>query len=198
MYPGNNLLRKYIIISVVALAGLSLMMSACSTAGVLEKAGQVSSGHSGQFSQQQEKIPLETLAQVSDQELAQERGCYGGHGYDRYYFGMDIGINIRRGVPTRITSTFTAEVPQGSGAATYNQNTLTASFHSADNSVSYYAGVTGGTSTLGKGFAQVIAVAGQNNIVIANTNININIDSLAGLGSNYNALRTATGGLGMH
>lgn len=116
------------------------------------------------------KIPdlLQTCARVADQDLQDLRGCY-----DSYYFAMDIGITLGTSTPS-INVTFLADVPPGS-APSFNGNM--ASFNNG--TVSFQAGV--GNTSMGKGVFQIVSVAGNNNIVIASTNVNINVPTLTTL-----------------
>ncbi len=115
-----------------------------------------------------EKIPdlLQTCARVADPDLRDLRGCY-----DSYYFAMDIGITLGSSNPT-ISVRFLADVPPGS-APSFNGNM--ASFNNG--TVSFQAGV--GNTSMGKGVFQIVSVAGNNNVIIASTNININIPGLS-------------------
>ena len=116
------------------------------------------------------KIPdlLQTCARVADRDLQDLRGCY-----DSYYFAMDIGVTLGGSSPS-VNVRFLADVPPGS-APTFNGNQ--ASFNNGN--VSFQAGV--GNTSMGKGVFQIVSVAGNNNIVIASTNVNINIPSLTTL-----------------
>ena len=105
---------------------------------------------------------LQTCAKIADAELQDIRGCY-----DTYYFAMDVGINMSNSTP-RIDVHFTSQVPAGQ-APSFNGNM--ASYNNGN--VSFQAGV--GNTSMGKGVFNVVCVAGNNNIVIANTNVNINI-----------------------
>lgn len=107
------------------------------------------------------------LSEINNQELKEIRGCN-----DTYYFGLDIGINLTQKNPS-INVTFNANVPDN--APSFSGNTV--SFN--DGNVSFQAGM--GNSALGNGFYQVISVAGNQNIVIANTNININMPTPTGI-----------------
>lgn len=111
---------------------------------------------------------LQTCARVADRDLQDLRGCY-----DSYYFAMDIGITLGSSNPS-VNVKFLADVPPGT-APTFNGNQ--ASFNNGN--VSFQAGV--GNTSMGKGIFQLVSVAGNNNIVIASTNVNINIPSLTTL-----------------
>lgn len=88
---------------------------------------------------------------LSDKELAEFRGSY-----DSYSFSMDIGIS-RASHDPQVNLQYTG--PPGA----------TPAFTSLNNG-SFTAGVNG---TLGQGFYQAVCVAGNNNMVISNTNISI-------------------------
>jgi hypothetical protein len=109
---------------------------------------------------------LRTCAVMPDQQLKQYRGCY-----DTYYFGMDIGVNISGRSTPGITVNFVAMVPDGSAAPVANSSGTQVAFNSGQ--VSFSAGI--GRNSLGSGIYQVTQVAGNNNLVIAAMNININI-----------------------
>lgn len=116
------------------------------------------------------KIPnlLQTCARVADRDLQDLRGCY-----DSYYFAMDINVALGTSTPS-VNVSFLADVPPGS-APTFNGNM--ASYNNG--TVSFQAGV--GNTSLGKGVFQLVSLAGNNNIVIASTNVNINVPNLPAL-----------------
>jgi hypothetical protein len=132
-----------------------------------------------------ERLPsIKNCSLLSDQELAELRGSY-----DSYYFSMDIGISMAGNAP-QVNVTYTATVPSGTPAlngsvastatvpsGTPALNGSVASFN--DGSVSFQAGV--GNGTLGPGFYQVVSVAGNNKMVIANTNFTITLPNISNL-----------------
>jgi hypothetical protein len=111
---------------------------------------------------------LQMCSVVPDRELQDIRGTY-----QSYYFAMDVGINLTTSKPS-FTVTYTANVPDGQ-APSFEGNMV--SFNNGQ--VSFQAGV--GDTSLGKGIYSVVSVAGSENIVIANTNVNINIPNAGSL-----------------
>ncbi|MGA8139799.1 MAG: hypothetical protein WB948_03875 [Desulfobaccales bacterium] len=107
---------------------------------------------------------------VSDKELAEMRGSYDG-----YYFSMDIGITAMFNSNPNVTVAFTAQVPSGSPAPTLNG--AVASFNNG--TVSFEAGP--GIGTQGPGFYQVTSVAGNNQLVVSNTNFTITLPQTSNL-----------------
>jgi hypothetical protein len=112
---------------------------------------------------------LDEVTELQENDLQELRGCY-----DSYYFALDIGINMTGSTPS-VNVQFSAQVPQGTAAPSFSGNAV--SFNNGN--VSFQAGV--GNNSLGAGFYQVIGVAGNQNIVIANTNITINVQNLSSL-----------------
>ena len=111
-----------------------------------------------------ESLPsVKNCSLVSDQQLAELRGSYDG-----YYFSVDIGISMARHDP-QVSVQYTAQVPSGSPAPALNGGV--ASFNNG--TVSFQAGA--GTGTQGPGFYQVLSVAGNNQMVITNTNFTITL-----------------------
>ena len=132
---------------------------------------------------------LKTCAVIPEGEMAEIRGCMG----DSYYFALDIvgNINIANGA-TNFNVNFQANVPPGNAP---QLNGTTAAF--SNGTVNFQAGA--GTSNLGTGIFQVVQVAGINNIVIANTNVTLNIQGLTNLAGRSmpisNIVRNGIGGL---
>lgn len=117
-----------------------------------------------------ESLPsIKNCSLLSDQELAELRGSY-----DSYYFSMDIGINMASNDP-QVNVQYTAQVPSGSPTPALNGGV--ASFN--DGTVSFQAGA--GKGTQGPGFYQVVNVAGNNQIVITNTNFTITLPKISNL-----------------
>jgi hypothetical protein len=113
-------------------------------------------------------------------ELQEHRGCFAS-----YFFGMDVGINVTGNAIPGISVRFNAMVPDGSSTIPFaspagNQ----VSFN--DGQVAYNAGI--GNTSLGSGVFQVTQVAGNNNLVVSNMNININIANATSLIPKTNAL----------
>jgi hypothetical protein len=123
-----------------------------------------------------ESLPsIKNCSLLSDQELAELRGSY-----DSYYFSMDIGISTVSNAP-QVNVTYTAQVPSGT-APTFNGSV--ASFNNG--SVSFQAGL--GNGALGPGYYQVVSVAGNNQMVIASTNITINLPNMSSMISRPSAV----------
>lgn len=122
---------------------------------------------------------LEMCSLVPDRDLQDIRGCY-----QSYYFALDVGINLTTTKPS-ITVTYQANVPDGV-APSFTGNMV--SFNNG--AVSFQAGV--GETALGEGIYSVVSVAGNNNIVIANTNININVPNATSLVPSYSVLSAPT------
>jgi hypothetical protein len=162
MLPNKNPWRILCIIRAFLLAFM-MMILACS--GVMPPPPQLMGKPVSV-----KKIPdlLQTCARITDHDLQDLRGCY-----DSYYFAMEIGITLGGSNPS-VNVSFLADVPPGS-APTFNGNQ--ASFNNG--TVSFQAGA--GNTSMGKGVFQLVSVAGNNNIVIASTNVNINVPSLTTL-----------------
>ena len=162
--------RVLYVILALLLMGFMLMILSCS--GVMPPPQQLAGKPVSV-----KKIPdlLQTCARVADRDLQDLRGCY-----DSYYFAMDIGVTLGSSNPS-VNVKFLADVPPGT-APTFNGNQAT--FNNGN--VSFQAGV--GNTSMGKGVFQIVSVAGNNNIVIASTNVNINIPSLATLNQPISSL----------
>ncbi len=118
--------------------------------------------------QASERLPsVKNCSVVSDKELAEMRGSYDG-----YYFSMDIGITQMFNGNPNVTVAFTAQVPSGSPAPTLNG--AVASFNNG--TVSFQAGP--GIGTQGPGFYQVTSVAGNDQLVVSNTNFSITLPTV--------------------
>lgn len=122
---------------------------------------------------------LRTCKAMPDQQLQQYRGCYA-----TYFFGMDIGINITGNSSPGISVRFNAMVPDASVAPVASPAGNQVSFNNGQ--VAFSAGI--GKTSLGSGIFQVVQVAGNNNLVISNMNININIANAGSMMPRTNAI----------
>jgi hypothetical protein len=102
---------------------------------------------------------IKNCSLLSDQELAELRGSY-----DTYSFSMDIGISRGGSNDPQVNIQYTGPL----GAISPINGSMVSSINS---NVSFTAGV--GNGALGQGFYQAVCVAGNNNMVISNTNISI-------------------------
>ncbi len=118
--------------------------------------------------------------ELEEINLKELRGCY-----DSYYFALDIGVNMTGPTPS-VNVQFFAQLPEGTTKPGFSGKSV--SFNNGD--VSFQAGM--GNNSLGTGFYQVISVAGNQNIIIANTNITINVEKMGNLAipNALNALNT--------
>ena len=167
MYPGGGGSIRWIpcllLICLSLLGGCSAPMSVNRVLPQLAETGDL----------------LQTCARVPDKELQQIRGCY-----DSYYFGLDVGINLATSIPS-VNVKFEANVPPD----TINNLNFTGNMANYNNgTVSFQAGV--GSTSLGSGIYQIVSVAGNNNIVIANTNVMINIPSVTSIIPQTSIFRT--------
>jgi hypothetical protein len=167
---AKNQLRVGIIGVVILLTG-SLFLAACGSPAIRTPVSRNLTTT--------EKNVLETCLLLPDQEMAEMRGCYD----NLYTFGLDIIGNID--LTNRnfgLSAQFKAQVENSvnqikNASAKPMQVSFTngqASF--SDGAVAYQAGI--GTNSLGSGIMQVVMVAGNNNLVIANTNVTLNISNL--------------------
>jgi len=115
---------------------------------------------------------LQTCAAMPSDELQEYRGCYAS-----YFFGMDVGINVTGNSTPGIAVRFNAIVPDGSPTPVVSPSGNQVAFNNGQ--VAFNAGV--GNTSLGSGAFQVVQVAGNNNLVVANMNININIANATSL-----------------
>jgi len=106
--------------------------------------------------------PLKVCAKVPEEELKEMRGCLGV-----YYFDFTFDINMLANPEVSIKTNFTAAVPDGSPSPSFNGTTAIYQ----DNNVFYAAGPTT------NGMMSEVIVTGHDNIVFANTNFNIKLDS---------------------
>jgi hypothetical protein len=122
--------------------------------------------------------PLKLAAAVPEENLQDMRGCLG-----TYFFNYDFDINLTAVPQVKVATSFQAVLPDGSPAPTSNGSQ--ASFK--DNNVSFTAGPTSG------GLASQVTVAGQDNIVFANTQFNIHIPNASTLTSTINVMPALSG-----
>jgi hypothetical protein len=95
-----------------------------------------------------------------------------------YFFDYNFDINLVTNPQVSVTTNFSAAVPNGSPAPSFNGSTATFQ----DNNVSYVAGPTSG------GLMSQVMVTGRDNIVFANTQFNIRLPDTSQLIPNVNAL----------
>jgi hypothetical protein len=122
---------------------------------------------------QGQKDPLEICAVVPEDNLQEMRGTLGV-----YFFDYNFDINLVTNPQVSVTTNFSAAVPNGSPAPSFNGSTATFQ----DNNVSYVAGPTSG------GLMSQVMVTGRDNIVFANTQFNIRLPDTSQLIPNVNAL----------
>jgi len=122
---------------------------------------------------------LQTCAAMPSGDLQEYRGCFAS-----YFFGMDVGINVTGNSTPGISVRFHAMVPDGSPAPVPSPSGNQVSFNNGQ--VAFNAGI--GNTSLGSGIFQVVQVAGNNNLVVANMNVNINIANATSLIPKTNAL----------
>jgi hypothetical protein len=141
---------------------------------------------------------LQTCAVLPDQEMAEMRGCY-----DNWYtFALDIIGNIDLATRTfGVSAEFKAQVQSSAAQIQANPQPLQVSFSNGqaaatDGQVLYRAGI--GTNSLGSGIMSVVMVAGNNNLVVANTNVILNISGLNSARSvAYNGLNQSLSRMGI-
>jgi hypothetical protein len=182
-------LKQLKIIGVKVLVAMGLVlatMTGCagtlpSQSGGLVEARPIPKTQKGTVNQQRIETPaaLQTCAAMPNKQLQQYRGCYA-----TYYFGMDVGINLSGTSAPGISVQFTGIVPDGSVAPVASPGGNQVSFNNGQ--VAFSAGI--GSTSLGSGIFQVVQVAGNNNLVISNMNVNINVDNAASLAAKTNAI----------
>lgn len=170
----------------VALGLVLATMTGCagtlpSPSGGLVETRPIPPTHKGRPERQLVKTPaiLQTCAAMPNKQLRQYRGCYA-----TYFFGMDVGINLASNAAPGIAVRFTAMLPDGSVAPVASPGGNQVSFNNGQ--VAFSAGV--GNTSLGSGIFQVVQVAGNNNLVISNMNVNINVANAGDLAAKTNAL----------
>ncbi len=109
---------------------------------------------------------LQSCAVVPDRELKELRGRF-----DTSFFGLDIVGNLNVG-----SGAFTGQVAFYTNVPTDQVNFSGTQVSYNNGNVSYQAGI--GTNSFGSGVYSMVVVAGTQNIVIANTNVTINIQGL--------------------
>jgi len=122
---------------------------------------------------------LQTCAAMPSGELQENRGCYAS-----YFFGMDVGVNVTGNSAPGISVVFRGLVDGSTGVPVRNPSGNQVSFN--DGQVSYSAGI--GNTSMGSGVFQVVQVAGNNNLVISNMNININVANASSLAAKTNGI----------
>jgi hypothetical protein len=122
---------------------------------------------------------LQTCAAVPSGELQENRGCYAS-----YFFGMDVGINVTGNSTPGISVSYNAVVPDGSVTPVASPAGNQVSFNNGQ--VACSSGI--GNTSLGSGVFQVVQVAGNNNMVVATMNVNINIANATSLIPKTNAI----------
>ena len=132
---------------------------------------------------------LQTCAVLADQDMAEIRGCYD----NIYAFGLDfIGTidfaNTMKMIEGKVFAY--AATLKGEPLNTPNANLANGvSFEAGNGQVNFQSSV--GQSHLGTGVIQLVQVMGNNNLVIASTNVTLNI-------KNFQTIKptvTGTGGL---
>ena len=178
-------LRIYGVTVLVALGLVLATMAGCagtlpSQSGGLVETRPIPQTHKGRPEPQLVKTPaiLQTCAAMPNKQLRQYRGCYA-----TYFFGMDVGINLTGTSAPGISVRSVAMVPDGvAPVASPGGNQV--SYNNGQ--VALSAGV--GNTSLGSGIFQMVQVAGNNNLVISNMNININIANAGSLATKTNAV----------
>ena len=130
---------------------------------------------------------LKTCAVLADQDMAEIRGCYD----NIYAFGLDfIGTIDFAGSMKKIEGQISAYALAFKGKplvtdSNFNNGHIEvtsgggASFEAGNGQVAFHSSI--GNSPLGTGVIQLVQVMGNNNLVIANTNVTINIKNFQGI-----------------
>ena len=183
---GWKQLKIYGVKVLVALGLVLASMAGCagtlpSQSGGMVETRPIPQTQKGTPDQQRIKTPaiLQTCAAMPNKQLRQYRGCYA-----TYFFGMDVGINITGTSAPGISIRSVAMVPDGSAVPVASPGGNQVSFNNGQ--VAFSAGI--GNTSLGSGIFQVVQVAGNNNLVISNMNININVANAGSLATKTNAL----------
>ena len=136
---------------------------------------------------------LQTCAVLADQDMAEIRGCYD----NIYAFGLDfIGTidfaNTMKMIEGKVSAYAVAF--KGEQLNTPNANFANGkvdgggvSFTAGNGQVNFQSSV--GQSPLGTGVIQLVQVMGNNNLVIANTNVTLNI-------KNFQTIKPTVTGIG--
>jgi hypothetical protein len=109
---------------------------------------------------------LRSCEVVPDCELKELRGRF-----DTSFFGLDIVGNLNVG-----SSAFTGQVAFSTNVPPEQVNFSGTQVSYNNGNISYQAGI--GANSLGSGIYSMVVVAGTQNIVIANTNVTLNIQGL--------------------
>ncbi|MFZ5447259.1 MAG: hypothetical protein ACOZFS_01280 [Thermodesulfobacteriota bacterium] len=150
---------------VLMLAGSLVMACATSTAPVTFQPPK----------EVQTKTVLETCALVSDQELAEMRGCY-----DVYSFAMSIKGDLDLAAKNfAIQTNYTQVIDAASIPSNLIVNSSGSLVSYNNGSMSFTAGV--GQNSLGSGIMQVVQAVGQNIIVVASMDVTLNINNAVNL-----------------
>jgi hypothetical protein len=183
---GWKQLKFYGVKVLVALGLVLATMTGCagtlpSPSGGLVETRPIPPTHKGRPERQLVKTPaiLQTCAAMPNKQLRQYRGCYA-----TYFFGMDIGINLTGTSAPGISVRSVAILPDASVTPVASPGGNQVSFNNGQ--VAFSAGI--GNTSLGSGIFQVVQVAGNNNLVISNMNININIANPGSLATKTNAI----------
>ena len=136
---------------------------------------------------------LQTCAVLADQDMAEIRGCYD----NIYAFGLDfIGTIDFANTMKMIEGKVSAYAVAFKGEQLNTPNANFASGKSDGGGVSFSAGngqvnfqSSVGQSPLGTGVIQLVQVMGNNNLVIANTNVTLNI-------KNFQTIKPTVTGIG--
>lgn len=144
---------------------------------------------------------LKTCAVIQDQDMAEIRGCY-----DSFYtFGLDFIGTIDFSDLARSMKTIEGKVSAYATAVNADKLTTNANFNNgqvgaqagaqASGGLSFEAGNSQvafhssiGNSPLGTGVIQLVQVMGNNNLVIANTNVTLNIKNFQPINTKFTGL----------
>ncbi len=130
---------------------------------------------------------LKTCAVLADRDMADIRGCYD----NIYAFGLDfIGTIDFANSMKKIEGQISAYAMAFNGKplttnANFNNGPINiqsgegASFEAGNGQVAFHSSI--GNSPLGTGVIQLVQVMGNNNLVIANTNVTLNIKNFQGI-----------------
>lgn len=167
----------------IALGSVLLLITGCAGTLPSQSGGPVETRPIAQAKPEKKHVKtpkiLQTCAAMPSKQLQEYRGCYA-----TYFFGMDVGINLASNAAPGIAVRFTAMVPDGSPAPVASPGGNQVSFNNGQ--VAFSAGV--GNTSLGSGIFHVVQVAGNNNLVISNMNVNINVANAGDLAAKTNAL----------
>ena len=140
------------------------------------------------------KDVLQTCAVLRDQDMAEIRGCYDSY----YFFGMslDASIDFAGGKPT-INGNVTTMAFSNKDITGKGINNLPVgggfSFTAGNGQVSFNSSF--GRNNLGNGVIQLVQVMGNNNLVIASTNVTLYLNNLPTIKPNVTTALGSFGGL---